>query len=67
MKIKNSIYLLEFKNGQKGNLFRELKRIYTIHTEKEIGCKVNQLYRSKIRVGQPFENKFVKVSLIELI
>jgi len=66
MKHKDVIYLLEFKDGKPPSHFKQLKRIYLIFSKKEIGCGVNQLYDSKIRAENPFENKFVKVSLIPL-
>ena len=66
MKHKNVVYLLEFKDCKPPNFFKQLKRIYLVYTKKEIGCGVNQIYDCKIEKDKPFENKFVKISLIPL-
>lgn len=66
MKQKNSIYQVEFKNGNLPDFFKQLKNIYLKYTKKEIGCGLTQIYNCKVRVDKPFENKFVKISLIEL-
>lgn len=67
MKLKNVVYLLEFKDEKPSQHFKQLKRIYLVYTKKEIGCGLNQIYNCKIEKDKPFENKFVKISLIPLI
>lgn len=57
---------MDFKDGKPSEYFKQLKRIYLIYSKKEIGCGVNQIYDSKIKADKPFENKKVKISLIQL-
>lgn len=67
MKHKNIVYLLDFKDEKPSQHFKQLKSIYSIYSKKEIGCGVNQIYNCKIEKDKPFENKFVKISLITLL
>lgn len=52
------MYLVKLKQGESRKfVFATLKAIYKVYTVDQIGCKVANLWNSKIRDGGPFENK----------
>ncbi|WP_337043855.1 hypothetical protein [Emticicia sp. 17c] len=63
---RDVIYQLMFKNGKPTEFYRTLKNIYTYHTRDEIGCLVGHLYEAGIAPATPFENKRVKINVVEI-
>ena len=63
---KDIIYRLTFRRIDKAEYYHQLKSIYAYHTRDEIGCRVGNLYDSKIEPGKPFSNKKVIIEVIEV-
>ncbi|MBA4852070.1 hypothetical protein [Emticicia sp. BO119] len=61
-----NIYLVEFLNGDNPEYYNKLKSIYNHHTRMDIGCCLGHLYDCHISPSNPYQNKKVRIRLIEL-